>query len=152
MPTASEVRLAIAEQATLMLEPPISNIGVKGIRKAASMVPRWPDRLDTDEVRLALFNAWIFISPTGGTGGGTFRYMFSRFLREAAGITGDARLEKGASEFQHIGDEWEKLGEWFRQTSEAPDPAAILPECVAPLHSLADLEQAAWTRLRDLVA
>jgi hypothetical protein len=135
-----------------MLEPPISNIGVKGIRKAASMLRKWPDKLAADEVRLALFNAWIFISPAGGTGGGTFRYMFSRFLREAAGIAGDPRLEQSASEFKHIGDEWKKLGEWFRQASEAPDPAALLPECVAPLQALADLEQAAWTRLRDLVA
>ena len=103
-PTADEVRLAIAQQAGPMLEPPISNIGVKGIRKAARSVPKWPDKLEPGEVRWALFNAWIFISPTGGTGGGTFRYMFSRFLREAAEITGDPRLEESADEFQHIGD------------------------------------------------
>jgi hypothetical protein len=148
-PSAEEVRQAIAGQAGPMLEPPIRNVGVKGIRKAAHMVPKWPNRLDADELRLALFNAYIFISPEGGTGGGSFRYMFSRFLREAAKVTGDPRLEESADEFQHIGDEWEELGEWFRQASKAPEPASILVECAAPLNRLADLEEAAWGRLRE---
>jgi hypothetical protein len=150
-PTAEEVRQAIVEQARPMLEPPISNIGVKGIRKAARMVPGWPDSLGADELRGALFNTYIFINAVGGTGGGAFRYMFSRFLREAAGIVGEPRLEESAAEFQGIGDAWEELGEWFRQTSKAPDPASILSECVAPLNALAEREEAAWGRLREVV-
>jgi hypothetical protein len=151
MPTAKEVRQAIREQAQVMLEPPIGNIGVKGIRKAARMVPQWPQKLDEDELRWALFNTWIFISPTGGTGGGTFRYMFSRFLREAAGIAGDPRLEQSADEFERIGDSWEELGEWCRQASEASDPAALLGKCAAPLEDLAAREEKAWRRLRESV-
>jgi hypothetical protein len=151
-PTADEVRQAIAEQAQPMLKPPISNIGVKGIRKAAEEVPRWPDKLDADELRFALFNTYIFISPVGGSGGGVFRYMFSRFLGEAAAIVGDARLEEGAVEFQRIGDEWEALGEWFREVSEAPDPAARLGECVAPFDALAAREEVAWRHLREAVS
>jgi len=76
-PTPDEVRQAIADQVGPMLEPPISNVGVKGIRKAAKLVPQWPDKLDADELRGAMFNAYIFICPEGGTGGGCFRYMFS---------------------------------------------------------------------------
>ena len=151
MPTAEEVRQAIREQAQLMLEPPISNIGVRGIRKAAKMVPQWPQKLDEDGLRWALFNAWIFISPAGGTGGGTFRYMFSRFLREAAGITGGPRLEESADAFERIGDGWEELGEWYRQASEASDPAALLGACVAPLEDLAARQEGAWGRLRESV-
>jgi hypothetical protein len=150
-PTADEVRQAIAEQVQPMLEPPISNIGVKGIRKAAQMVPKWPGSMDEKELRWALFNAYIFISPVGGSGGGTFRYMFSRFLREAAEITGDPRLTESADEFKHIADEWEELGEWFRRTSEADNPASRLGECAAPLDALADLEEAAWKRLQETV-
>ena len=147
-PTPEEVRQAILEMAQLMLEPPIRNIGVKGIRKAAQMVPKWPEKLDGDELRFALFNAYIFISPVGGSGGGSFRYMLSRFLREAARITADRHLSESADEFQQIGDNWEDLGAWFRQASDAPDPASILVECVAPFSTLADLEEVAWQRLR----
>jgi len=151
LPTAAEVRQAIREQSQAMLEPPIRNIGVAGIRKAAQMVPKWPEKLDDDELRFALFNAYIFISPVGGTGGGSFRYMFSRFLREGAEMTGDARLAEGADAFRHIGDEWEKLGEWFREASEASEPAKLLVECVALLNHLVDLEEAAWRQLREAV-
>jgi hypothetical protein len=107
--------------------------------------------MGVDELRWALFNAYIFISPVGGTGGGSFRYMFSRFLREAAGIAADPRLEESANTFKHIGNRWEALGEGFRQASEAPGPATLLGECASALNSLAEMEETAWTRLRELV-
>jgi len=150
-PTADEVRQAIAEQAKGMLEPPISNIGVKGIRKAAKRALKWPDQMDEDELRFTLFNTFIFIDATGGTGGGIFRYMFGRFLREAAKITGDARLNKSAEAFQRIGDQWQEVAVIFKRGWEADDPAAVLPETTAPLIEIADLEETAWGRLRELV-
>jgi hypothetical protein len=135
-----------------MLEPPIRNIGVKGIRKAANLVPKWPEKLEPDQLKFALFNAYIFISPVGGTGGGSFRYMFSRFLAEAADLTGNARLVESAGEFKHIGDQWEELGEWFRQASEAPEPSSMLLESAEFLDHLADAEETAWGRLAAIVA
>jgi hypothetical protein len=151
LPAADEVRQAIAEQAYTMLEPPIRNLGVEGIRKAAQMVPQWSQTLTSDEVSMALFNAHLFINPEGGTGGGIFRYMFGRFLREGAEITGNARLAEGADEFRQIGDEWEKLDQWFRVASEAPEPAELLGESAASLNHLADLEETAWRKLRAAV-
>ena len=151
-PSAGEVCQAILEQAQAMLEPPIRNIGVKGIRKAAQSVPKWPEVLSPDELRFALFNNYLFISPVGGTGGGAFRYMFSRFLRESAEITGDSRLAESADEFRQIGDGWERLGEWFRQVSEAPEPDSMLGECVVSLNALAGLEETAWQRLQEIAS
>jgi hypothetical protein len=150
-PTATEVRQAIAEQAQPMLEPPISNIGVKGIRKAAKMAVKWPDSMSEQELRWTLFNCYVFISPVGGSGGGNFRTMFSRFLREGAEITGDPRLGESADAFNHIADAWEKLGEWFKQASEADDPASLLDACAVQLNALADLEEEGWTQLQGLV-
>ena len=150
-PGACEVREAIAEQAKGMLEPPISNFGIKGIRKAAKRALKWPDLMDEDMLRFTLFNAFVFIDATGGTGGGLFRYMFSRFLCEAAEITGDTRLNESADEFQYIGDRWQEVAEIFKRGWKAADPVAVLAETTAPLMELADLEKAAWGRLRTLV-
>jgi hypothetical protein len=150
-PTADEVREAIAEQARSMLEPPISNIGVKGIRKAARRALKWPDQMDEEALRFALFNAFIFIDATGGTGGGIFRTMFSRFLREAAEITGDARLNESANAFQHIGDRWQEVAAIFKRGWEGEDPVAVLAETTAPMMEIADLEEVAWGWLRELV-
>jgi len=150
-PTADQVRQAIAEQTKGMLEPPISNIGVKGIRKAAERALKWPSQMDEDELRFTLFNMFIFIDASGGSGGGIFRYMFSRFLREAAEIMGDVRLNESADEFQHIGDRWQEVAVIFKRGWEAEDPVAVLAETTAPMMQLAYLEEAAWTRLREWV-
>jgi hypothetical protein len=150
-PTAVEVREAIAEQTTGMLEPPISNFGVKGIRKAARRALKWPGLMDEEELRFTLFNAYIFIDATGGTGGGLFRYMFSRFLREATEITGETRLNESAGEFQRIGDKWQNVAQIFKRGWKAQDPVAALAETTAPMVEIADLEAAAWGRLRELV-
>lgn len=149
-PTAEETRLAIANQANAMLHPPIKNMGVQGIRTAAERVPRWTDQMGADEIRWALFNTYIFISAVGGSGGGIFRYMFGRFLAEAAAITGETRLVESAAGFKRIGDAWETFADWAKAASECPDPAARLPEAAAPLLALAEQEQAAWEALHQI--
>lgn len=150
-PTADETCRAITNQAALMLRPPLRNFGVMGIRTAAERIPRWPAQMSVDEIRWTLFNMYIFISPVGGTGGGCFRYMFSRFLDEAAALTGRARLAESAAEFKRVGDAWEAFSMWAREASEAPDPADRLPEAIIPLNAIADQEQAAWERLQQFV-
>jgi len=153
MPTADEVRQAINEQADAMLNPPINNFGVKGIIKAGQLVPQWPNMMSEDDLRMCLFNVYIFISPVGGTGGGTFRYMFSRFLREAAEITGRTALNESAAEFWHIADLWEEQGLWFKQASESPNPASLLnAELTAWFTAQAECEKAAWETLRAAVS
>jgi hypothetical protein len=150
-PEPEEVRQAIREVVTGMLEPPITNLGVKGIRKAAQRTLKWPAIMDEEQLRFACFNIFIFIDATGGTGGGIFRYMYSRFLREAAEITGNGRLMAVADEFQRIGDKWQVVAEIFQRASEADDPTATLPQISAPLLELADLEEAAWLQLQKQI-
>jgi hypothetical protein len=150
-PTADETRAAIAEAAIGMLEPPISNFGVAGIRTAAKRTLAWPRTLDAEALGFACLNLWIFIDATGGTGGGIFRYMYGRFLHEAAQITGEPELAEIGEEFAVIGDEWQVVADRFKAASTASDPADALPEAVAPLPSIADREEAAWTRLLRLI-
>lgn len=150
-PTADEVRQAIREVATGMLLPPIANLGVKGIRKTATAVQEWPALMDEGELRRACLNAFIFIDATGGTGGGLFRYMYGRFLGEAARIADDERLAEVGQEMARIGDLWQQVALAFRQAETAPDPATVLPAAARPLPEIADREEAAWERLRSLV-
>jgi hypothetical protein len=149
-PKPKEVRQAIGEVVTGMLEPPITNLGLKGVRKAARRTLKWPEIMGERQLRSACFNVFIMIDAEGGSGGGLFRYMYSRFLREAAEITGDDRMIAIADEFQRLGDRWQMIAEAFNRASKAPDPAPLLSECVAPLSALADQEEMAWERLREL--
>jgi hypothetical protein len=146
-PSAEEIFTAIVHQVRSMLTPPISNFGVPGIRKTAKRVITWPEVLTEKELRNTLFNTYIFISPVGGSGGGLFRYMFNRFLIEAADLTGCAALAEIAPEFQAAGDRWETFGHWCQQLAEAPDPRLHLSEAVPQLHNIAAQENHAWTQL-----
>jgi hypothetical protein len=149
-PTAAELRTAIKNMSTVMLDPPISNMGVKGIRKTAVLLPQWSAILTSEELKWALFNTYIFVSPVGGSGGGAFRYMLSRFLCETAAILQDARYETSAHAFHTIADAWEEMAAWAKKQSEAADPALHLEAIRQPIEAIADQEEAAWHTLLEL--
>ncbi len=150
-PTADEIRTSIREVCNNMLRGPITNLGVRGIRKAAKQVLAWPKRMDAEELRRACFNAFIFIDATGGTGGGIFRYMYARFLAEAAAITGDARLAETGEELRGVGDLWQETAATFKRAASLPEPARALPETTDPLLTIAEREQRIWSALDGIV-
>jgi hypothetical protein len=150
-PKPAEVRQAIREVVAGMLEPSITNLGVKGIRKAAERTLKWPEIMSGDELRFTCFNIFIFIDATGGTGGGIFRFMYGHFLKEAATIIGDDRLGEVGEEMSKIGDQWQAVAQIFKQAYTAPDPVSLLPEATTRMLTIADREEAAWTQLRKLV-
>ncbi|MEW6716195.1 MAG: BtrH N-terminal domain-containing protein [Chloroflexota bacterium] len=151
-PEADDVWQAIHEVVVGMMEPPITNIGVKGIRKAARSTLKWPETMNEKELRWACFNAYVFIDAIGGTGGGIFRYMYSRFLREASEIVGDQRLLEVSDDLRVIGDGWQEVAQMFKRAVKRLHPEDLLPDITAPILSIADQEQAAWERLGELIS
>jgi hypothetical protein len=155
-PLPEELRAAMREVSQGMLHPPITNLGVTGMRKAARRTLDWPKSMDARALRNACFNIFIFIDAAGGTGGGLFRYLYARFLAEAAPLMGDSTLESAllelSSQLQSIGDRWQELAERFKQAADLPDPAPALPGCVSTLPEIAAQEQAVWQRLAALAA
>jgi hypothetical protein len=149
-PQLPDLYLAMRNQAERMLHPPISNLGVAGIRKTAQRMPTWAKSLGAEEIKWTLFNVYIFLSPVGGSGGGAFRYMFSRLLAEVAALTGSLDLAECAQAFAHCADQWAAFAEDCKRASESDRPADWLPQAPPLLQHIADLEDRAWERLYQL--
>ncbi len=114
-PTPAGVRESIGEVCHGMLEPPIANFGVKGIRKAIRETVKWPEVLGPDALRRTCFNVAMFIDHRGGTGGGIFRYMYGRFLSGCPG-----RCSAPPRRRRWPPRPWLSSEEWRRSRSRRP--------------------------------
>lgn len=146
-PAKDDFVAAIREQTKQMLTPPIKNLGVAGIYKSALTIPAWMDSADAEAVRRGLFNFYIFIDAKGGSGGGLFRYMFGRFLHEAAETAGLDPLYGSVEEFKEIGDRWQKLAKAFHEGSEEGDSRGLRSRIQDNLTGIAESELKAWEEL-----
>ena len=146
-PEAGDILEAIRESARGMLEPPIANLGVKGIRTAAGRIRAWPDLLGEDDLRETCATTAIMIDARGGTGGGLFRTMYGRFLAEAAGLTEKTEFLAAGREMQAVGARWDAVAALFEEASRAADPARALAEVRALLPDIAAQEEVVWGQL-----
>jgi len=100
-PKLEDVLSSINQTVESQLYPPIKNIGVKGLRHTSKEILKWPKMFEDRELRMNLFSLYIFIE-IGGTGGGCFRYMYSRFLKESEKITGMKALGEASELFHEL--------------------------------------------------
>lgn len=146
-PARAAIYAAIDQTTQAMLNPPIKNLGVAGIRKAATRVRQWPTQFDAQTLRAALFNTYVYIE-IGGTGGGLFRYLYSRFLAEAATLTNDPTLRAASDAVFACAERWRELAQPFDQAFELDDPIGRLPDLINQLEQTAQLEETAWQMLK----
>lgn len=112
-PRSEDILSAIKQTSELQLHPPIKNIGVKGLRHTSKEILKWPNMFGDRELRMNLFSLYVFIE-IGGTGGGCFRYMYSRFLKEAMEIIGNKTLGIAAEMFHNAGKKFTEIGLMFK--------------------------------------
>ncbi len=93
-----------------------------------------------------LFNIYIY-TEIGGTGGGSFRYMHSRFLDEAATITSNPELSKAAKQLHESGKMFTKLGLLFKDALESEEVVDRIPQAAELYLQIADLEESVFQSL-----
>jgi len=107
-PLEEGITRAIKDCCHRMFNPPISNFGLAGMKKWAKLVPKWPKQFSGMKLVGCLLNVYIYIE-IGGTGGSSFRPMYSGFLREAADILTNPGLEEAAEAFDESGRIWTEI-------------------------------------------
>ena len=100
------------------------------------------------ELRMNLFSIYIFIE-IGGTGGGCFRYMYSRFLKEAAEITSNKELDGVASTVYDSGKLLSEMALLFKDAETAANIGERIIEATKYLDKAANLEESAFRHLSE---
>jgi hypothetical protein len=142
-PTSEDIHASIRQTADAMLNAPIKNLGIKGIRHTAKEILKWPGLYDETGLIMNLFNVYIFIE-IGGTGGGCFRYMYARFLQEAAAITGDKKFLGASSLIDQSGRLFTQTGLLFKDYEDRSLLQERISQASAAFVRIADLEEKAF--------
>jgi hypothetical protein len=138
----SSIKQAVESQ----LNPPIKNIGVKGLKHTAREILNWPRIFKDRDLRMNLFSLYIFIE-IGGTGGGCFRYMYSRFLKEAAKNVGNKVFEEVSTQFHESGEKFSEIGSMFRDAENAQNINEMIQVASQKFQEIADIEENAYGQL-----
>lgn len=156
----SITREGLHKHAVSMLAPPVNMLGIKGMRKLARELPRWPEELDQKQLDVSLRHLAEYTgmppvppgrltgyeAPDHHTAG---RDVFAGLLRELGGeygmpawIASAALLEQSGRTLVELTDE---IVDFILEESDTVQPAAEL------VTRIADLEQQAY-RLIDEAA
>ncbi|GHJ33741.1 lantibiotic ABC transporter [Streptomyces hygroscopicus subsp. sporocinereus] len=142
-PPRDRIIPAIRRCADAFLNPPIGNLGHRGIEKAAREVPKWLRRSDDpgeDLPRAAT------LMERAGTGGALFRNLYRDFLAECAQLIGSSRLRTGHTLYTEAAALWTQVAALVAAAGESGD-AEHLVRAGALLHELSRVEREAMRTL-----
>jgi hypothetical protein len=149
-PAKEDILGSIRKNAESMLYPPISNLGVRGIRRTSREIVKWPVLFDEKSIASHFFGIYISVE-IGGTGGGCFRHIYSRFLQEAASVTSNRTLKKAASAFVESGTLFTEAALLFKNAGHN----GVKPESIAKasgiFSQIADIEEKTFDLLYEKI-
>jgi len=118
-PVEEAIRNAINKTAKSMLYPPIKNLGVRGINHFASEIVRWPKLFPPENALFRqLYEQSYIMIEEDGTGGGLFRYLYSRFLNETGELLNKKELAELAQRYHQTGQRWTSIAKFIREIPE----------------------------------
>jgi hypothetical protein len=112
------VMTAIRNNAKEYLNPPITNIGYKGILKTSSEIVKWFKRSKNIENE---FQTTAMLMEKAGTGGALFRNLYRDFLNESYDLLKLDKLQLGHKAFTEIATLWLSVSDQFEMTAKTKD-------------------------------
>ncbi|MGW7278550.1 BtrH N-terminal domain-containing protein [Streptomyces sp. NPDC054844] len=137
---------AIKTCADAFLNPPIANLGHRGIEKTAGQVPKWLRR--SDDPREDLPQAALLMERAG-TGGALFRNLYRDFLAECAQLIDSSHLRTGHTLYTEAASLWTQVAALVAAAGESGD-ARNLMQAGSLLRELSRVERDAMQELSKL--
>ena len=110
------VQIAIHNNSTDFLNPPIKNIGYKGILKTSTEIKKWFKSSSNDKRD---FQTTASLMERAGTGGALFRNLYRDFLKESAELLESQHIEEAYKKYAAIADHWREVSALFFQAGES---------------------------------
>jgi hypothetical protein len=112
------IKCAIHNNANDFLNPPIKNIGYKGIYKTSSEIKKW---FETSKDIKKDFQTSASLMEKGGTGGSLFRNIYRDFLKESGELIESNQLIKASEAYDTIAKLWKDVADLFIKIGETED-------------------------------
>jgi len=112
------IKTAIVNNAKDYLNPPIKNIGYKGILKTSTEIKKWFSNSKDIERD---FKTTAMLMDKAGTGGAIFRNFYKDFLKESYDLLKIENLKKSHIEFIEIANLWFEISTLFEKAGETKD-------------------------------
>ncbi|OGY86956.1 MAG: lantibiotic ABC transporter [Candidatus Kerfeldbacteria bacterium RIFOXYA2_FULL_38_24] len=109
------VLIAIKNNAKDYLNPPIKNIGYKGILKASEEIKTW---FKNSKDIQGDFKTTAMLMEKAGTGGAIFRNLYRDFLKESYELLKIEKINESHKMFIEIAILWTKVAGLFEKTAE----------------------------------
>ncbi|MFZ2784268.1 MAG: BtrH N-terminal domain-containing protein [Sediminibacterium sp.] len=106
---------AIRNNATEHINPPINNIGYKGILKTSTEIIKW---FKTSKDIENDFKTSAMLMEKAGTGGALFRNLYRDFLKESYDLVKLDKLKTGYEAFVEIAKLWTSVAQLFEKVSQ----------------------------------
>ncbi|MFF3128726.1 BtrH N-terminal domain-containing protein [Streptomyces sp. NPDC057908] len=137
---------AITACADAFLNPPIANLGHRGIEKAGKLVRTWLQR--TDNPQRDLPQAALLMEKAG-TGGALFRNLYRDFLAQCTQLLDSRHLRTGHSLYTEAATLWTEAAALITEAGESGD-TQCLAQAGTILSDLSRLEREAMQALSCL--
>ncbi|WP_046216022.1 BtrH N-terminal domain-containing protein [Paenibacillus wulumuqiensis] len=143
-PLVPAIRKSLTRNAHDYLNPPIRNIGNKGIVKMSKEILNWFSRSGSHEHDFCLT---ALLMEQAGTGGALFRNLYRDFLRECIDLLQEPKIEHAYDLFADIAPMWVNVSASIDRAGRTEDYQELV-QASQLLLEIADKERTAMELLR----
>lgn len=112
------IKTALKNNANDYLNPPIKNMGYKGVLKASVEIKKW---FKTSKNVQSDFKTSAMLMERAGTGGALFRNLYRDFLKESYDLLKIQGLKEVHERFVEIAPLWTEISNLFAYAAETQD-------------------------------